>query len=533
MHGLAGIVVAMSLVFAPTPPTRTINWASPMQGVAFRYGPFPQCMSGGWGSGKTFCGCLKGIWLSTEYPKNRGAIIRAVGKELRETTMATFYKVCPPSLYDRRRGGRRNDQNGYLKFADSGSEILFLHLEDPETQGIIRGLEINWFLIDQAEEDPEHMEENFDLLCGRLGRWDVAEVPQRAIDAERAKGGEWPFVHPESGKPVPPPYPMLACNPDIELHWIYRRFHPESHEHQTIYKPQGYRMFDMPSEENKFLGETNLRFLLSKDPAFIRRNVKGIWGLAEGSIHVVDKRSIIDGTPAILEYVQHTCLLYRTMDHGDSAPTCVLWWAVDRNGNLICYREYYLPNAIVSRHRQNVAELSVHERYETDQADPTIFYQFPQKKGGRWSTADEWADVLEQPRDTAIFWQPADNNELGTRNRINEYLQVDPDRVNPFTGEKGAPRVFFIKVTDAYPQGCYHVLRETRSQRRVKIGTDLGRPVFSDERDPTIADHAYDPFRYFVASRPAPPSPEAATSDGTFGAAQRTLALYRRRMGQR
>src|SRR5690348_10781507 len=105
--------------------THQLRWASPTQGAAFRYGPHPQCYSGGWGAGKTWLGCLKGLWLSTTYLRNRGAIFRHVGKELRDTTMATFYRICPPHLYARERGGRRNDQNGYLKLADVESEILF------------------------------------------------------------------------------------------------------------------------------------------------------------------------------------------------------------------------------------------------------------------------------------------------------------------------------------------------------------------------------------------------------------------------
>jgi hypothetical protein len=179
----------------------------------------------------------------------------------------------------------------------------------------------------------------------------------------------------------------------------------------------------------------------------------------------------------------------------------------------------------------NISGLSEGERYELNLPDPSIFHQMPTKQGGRFTVADEYAEVQTQPRATAIFWTPADNNELGTRNRINEYLRVDPDRVHPFTHERGAPRVYFLKRSDQYPQGCYHVLRETRAQRRVKIGTDLGRAIFSDERDPGKADHAYDPFRYFLASRPPVPSPAQAVADGTFSGAR--LARLKQLRGQR
>jgi hypothetical protein len=31
--------------------------------------------------------------------------------------------------------------------------------------------------------------------------------------------------------------------------------------------------------------------------------------------------------------------------------------------------------------------------------------------------------------------------------------------------------------SDSYPNGVPHILRETRAQCRVKVGTDAGRPV--------------------------------------------------------
>jgi hypothetical protein len=79
-------------------------------------------------------------------------------------------------------------------------------------------LEINWFLGDQAEEDPEHMEDIFDLLLGRLGRWDPAEVPPELLAyEERRTGRSWAYRHPTTAKPIPPPYAMLASNPGWHL----------------------------------------------------------------------------------------------------------------------------------------------------------------------------------------------------------------------------------------------------------------------------------------------------------------------------
>lgn len=558
MNVLTGLLMAFlsASVANVVHETQVIDWASATQGEAFRYGPFPQVASGGWGASKTYGYCLKALWLSDTFPKNRGAIIRRVGKELRATTMATFYKICRGSAYDPRRGGRRNDIEGYLKLAQSQSEILFLHLEDPDTEGIIKGLEINWFLWDQAEEDPERSEALFDLLLGRLGRWDQTEVPQWLLDQEAAAGRDWAFRHPTTGQPQPPTYPMLTCNPDIEEHWIYRRFHPESADHRQPLVPEldratgqpsgkllsyadlGYRMFFFVSDDNKFLPAANRQYLYAHDDAFIRRNVKGIWGLPEGAIHTIDARSLVPGTRELLAFLRRTCRLYRLLDHGDTAATCCLWMAVDKAGNAWWYREYYLPNALISTHRRHIADLSEQETYEWDRADPSIFDKVRSRVGEvdvtkRYSVADEYKDSSLGQTAPPIYWKPADNNELATRNRINEYLRVDPERIHPVTLTKGAPRVYFVTATDGYPQGCVHVLRQIRAQRRVKIGTELGKPLFSDERDPNITDHAYDPFRYGMASRPPvpiDPSPDAHA--GTFFGAQRLAKEKQRGRGR-
>lgn len=540
------LLILMALV-APA-QTQVVDWASPTQKAVFQYGPFPQCASGGFGSSKTYAYCLKALWLSDVFPKNRGVIFRSVAKDLRSTTMATFEKLCPSSAYA---NGQWNRLEGRLRL-NNGSEVLWLGLDNPDLEQVLKGLEINWFFGDQAEDVDEQV---FDTLLSRLGRWDQTEVPQAIIDLEEQRTGRpWRWRNPVSGKALPPQYAMLACNPDTELHWIYRRFHPESSEHDekkivdvdlatgeptgqiVSYRDIGYKLFHMPSTDNKFLTAQNKANLLSQDEAFVRRYVRGEWGLPEGAIHVVDPPSLItftsgEAAQAFIEHLRQTCTLHRTLDHGDSAPTCCVWWAVDRDGNVFGFREYYLPNALISTHRQNITALSEGERYDFNLADPSIFNKISQKHGGRWSVADEYTDTREHPEATALWWQPADNNEMGTRNRVNEYLKVDSNRIHPVTKDRGAPRLFFVMRSEAYPNGCSHTVRETRAQRRVKVGTDMGRPVFSDERDPNIPDHGYDNVRYFIASRApiARPRPQQAAVN-TFEGQSRLLREHARKM---
>jgi hypothetical protein len=480
--------------------------------------------------------------ISDMFPGNRGLIARKISKELVATTMKTFYKLCPPQAYDK---GRRSDSDNYLRL-NNGSEILFMHMDSEDTESIIRGLEINWFLLDQAEELDEGI---FDLLMARLGRWDQAVVPESVIE----EGGgleEWPYK--VRGRVVVPNFAMMTCNPDHELHWIYRRFHPESSEHwertvpvineegvetgeRTSYREMGYRMVQMSSRENKFLSPYNLQIMLSKDKAFVDRFVDGVWGMSEGAIHEMDPLSIIPGDAYTLEHLLRTCRLGITLDHGDSSPTVAVFWATDRDGNEIALGEYYQPAKLISYHRKAITELKqgvFRGDYAELLADPSIFYKTAQRNGGRWSVSDEYSDCVNLSRENAIFWQAADNNELGTRNRIGEYLRVDPDRVHPFYKDKGSPRLFFLKKGDNYPHGCNHILTETRSQRRKKIGTELGRAVFSDDRDTTIPDHAYDCLRYRIASRPPLAAlPNVKMNPNSFAAVRMEARDFTRRRG--
>ena len=540
---------------------KPVDWASDKQEDAFYYGPYPLCCSGGFGSAKTFSLCLKALYVSALFPNNRGLIARKVWDELKKTTMSTFFKtdLCDSSYYDE---GRRSDTEKSLKL-NNGSEILWMHMDDPETENVIRGIEINWFILDQAEEISEEI---FDLLMTRLGRWDKAEVPEHYLESQ---GGieKWPWVHPNNNKALVPTYPMIACNPDTELHWIYRRFHPESDEFSkrsipvldrvgkqitrkgvplmTSYKRLGYHMIQMASYDNKHLPDQNLALMMQKDETFRRRFVHGHWGIPEGQIHTVDNKSILrcehDNNPGVpvafddlLSYFHQFCSLYRVMDHGDASPTCCLWFAVDGEGNLFCYREYYEPNLLVSQHRAAITFLSEGESYKADLADPAIFYKTQQKHGGRWSVADEYSDWRNSglPRDTAINWQPADNNEMGTRNRISEALKLDSGRVHPITKEKGSPSLFFVMKSGIHPNGCEYTLRETRMARRKKVGSKEGKALFGDERDPKISDHAYDPVRYMVASRaPASKPMPSGPPPNSWAAVNDDLQRFQRRKG--
>lgn len=118
---------------------------------------------GAMGGGKSWWLCAEAITNAIIYAGNRMVIVRETLAILRKTTMVTFAKVCPPSLLI---GGKITNYEARFK---NGSVIIFMGIDigrDPTLQNL-KGLEIGWGGIDEANETPQAV---FDVMKSRL-RW--------------------------------------------------------------------------------------------------------------------------------------------------------------------------------------------------------------------------------------------------------------------------------------------------------------------------------------------------------------------------
>ena len=470
-------------------------------------------MLGGFNAAKTWGGIIKLLILLDTFANSRAAVVRATYKHLRKTTMETFYSICPPEAYSR---GRRSDQDGICQL-NNGSLIHFIGLDKPESVDILAGLEINFGFVDQAEQVIEKV---WDTLDARVGRWAQAKIPQRVLD-EYPEG--WPWTN-DAGDMVPPPFLFATANPpESEDHWLFVRFAEESEERDR-WAREGYHFMLMPSYSNRFASKANLARLRSKDPEFVRRYYEGLWSNPEGTIFDISPLSLLDPHPDLVKRITNNMNLHRSMDHGDSSPTCVAWEGIDHDGNIFVYREHYAGGLLVSEHRDIVWAMSKNDvptnspylvpRYKSNIADPSIFSLSRGRTATAapsWSVADEWTDTRSMLKETKVYWTPAPipkvegiSYELATRARMKEYLRVDPNHRHPITGQLGAPRLYFLRKTADYPNGCYYIIKEIRGQRRVKIGERDGRSIYSDERDDTVPDHGYDTIKYHLITRPSP-----------------------------
>lgn len=453
----------------------------------------------GYNSGKTWTLCQKFIFLLLTFPGYRAAFFRSNATDLKRTTKQTFLKVCPPELIAQNIEGPVPET-----ILINGSRIYWLWIDHTNVDSI-KSLEINGALYDQAEKLIESV---FDAIDARVGRWEDVTIPPELIN----------FVprNEFTGKPEPPAYFGLLLNPpdEGEVHFCYSTLEPKGDssivKKETLWmQKENSRVafFESSALCNKAINKENLATLMARDQEFIDRFVHGKRGFGEGAIHNVRQESIISPSDPnfdkLIERIKRKAALVRTFDYGATSPSCMIWWAA-LDGIHIGFREYYMPDKVISFHRREIALLSGNEYYIGNYADPSIFARDQEKKGGRYSLADNYSDedvYSLKPGDAPpILFTPADNNEFATRDRINELLIPSQRNIHPLTGLSPAPAIYFIQQdSELYPHGCFHLIRQTRAQKKMLLDTINGKSIYSDERDDTIEDHAYDNLRYYVS----------------------------------
>ncbi len=171
---------------------------------------------GAMGGGKSYAVSGEGLDLSMKYPGNRGVFIRKTLKRLKQTTLMTFLRVCPPELI---KSFNRTDM--VIKLIN-GSTIEFIEADvtkDPELNKL-KGLEVGWACIEEADEVDEKA---FRIIATRTGRW-VLPNGQR-----------------------PPKRIMLTCNPEDS--WVKKRFYDQKLKNHAFiqalptdnpHRPPGY-----------------------------------------------------------------------------------------------------------------------------------------------------------------------------------------------------------------------------------------------------------------------------------------------------
>lgn len=414
---------------------------------------------GGVGSGKSLILCvnmmMQGILHGGEY-----VIARQFMPELRRTTLKTFLEVLPKELLVEFRVA---DAEVHIKSVHGTAVYYFVGLDDPDK---LRSLNLSGFGIDEASQVSF---EAFELLQGRL----------------RNKKGL------RKG--------LIVGNP-AGHDWVYQTFVKQDKFSDPAVKKQ-YRIIVAPSTENTHLPSDYVKSMLgSWSPERIQREVMGSFDAFEGQVYNEFRRDVHVVKPFAIpdNWVRGV-----GADHGYRNPACWLWCAVDGDGNIYIYREFYerewdideicngkkdpksgrrIPNnpGVISLNNKDKLEgiwidpATKAHRGSVDSSGSTIKSEF-----------DQYTEFLP------LGWDlyPANNGVQVGIDRVKQFLKID--------AKTNKPRLFIFDT-------CVNVINEMVTYRYAALAPNASTKSNEKEVPVKKNDHAMDALKYFILSRPDP-----------------------------
>lgn len=437
-------ITDIDLLYGPLGPTQRQQ--------EFRDSPAKYKLYGGaMGGGKSWALSAEALRLALGFNGNKIFLCRHEATAFRLTTLQTLLKLIAQieELMGKKILSSHKKTEKTLNFVN-GSCIIYGALGEVSDFERIKSLEIGAFGIDEASET---VEANYLMLKSRL-RW---RLPDGSC----------------------PPYRgLLVSNP--EPGWVKdtfvtpQRMNCEMDEHKFIQA--------LPTD-NPYLPDGYIDDLRKTNPpAWVDKYVKGSWEAMEGQIwpmfdyntHVITPFTIPSNWKRI-----------RAIDHGQTHPTCCLWMAIDNDGNIFVYKEYYSPG-VVSEHCKMIKRMSAGEEYSVSYLDPSCWGKTREKEGKLWSINDEY-------KEQGIRCRQANNEVDAGLNRVGEFMLTDENRIHPITGKKGSPALFIFN-------NCKNLLIEIPDY----IWKPQKREEQSKEAPKKAKDHACDALRYGIMSRPRP-----------------------------
>lgn len=316
---------------------------------------------GGFGAGKTEPLCWRAIVLALRHPKSLGLLGRNTYPELRDSTMRSFFEVCPPELIK-----DFNKQENKVTFQND-AQMLFRAFDDPRK---VLSMNLGWFGIDQIEEISEEM---YLQLFGRL----------------RDKSCRLAFG---VGNPEP--------------NWCLKRFKNMDGKDVDLF------FQDVTTFDNPHLPPDYAQNLIKNYPDFwIKRYVYGDWNTFEGQIF----SEFVEAKNVIFPFeIPKTWQKEFVIDYGYRNPLACLKFAIDYDDNYYVVDEHYEREKVISWHADRIKELG----YSKDIScliDPSCKAKTRVKNDVQVSIIDEFMEF-------GIYPIPASNDRAGIL-RVNELFK--------------------------------------------------------------------------------------------------------------
>lgn len=322
---------------------------------------FQAGLFGGFANGKTESLCWRALLLALKHPKALGLIGRATYPELRDSTMRSFFDICPPELIK-----EFHRQENKITLVN-GAEIIFRAFDDPRK---ILSMNLGWIGVDQLEEISEEM---YLQMLGRL----------------RDKECRYFFG---VGNPEP--------------NWVKTRFKENKSQDPDIVLVEATTM------ENPHLPADYISNLIKNYPDFwVKRYVYGDWNTFEGQIFTefMENRDVIDPFE-----VPKTWRRDWLIDYGYRNPLACIKIVTDFDDNYYVIDEHYEREQIISYHAKKIKDMGYTDK-EYALIDPSCKAKTRVKNERQVSIIDEFMDE-------GIVCLPANNDIAGTL-RVNQWFK--------------------------------------------------------------------------------------------------------------
>ncbi len=319
---------------------------------------------------------------------------------------------------------------------------------------------------------------------------------------------------------------LSATNPgNIGNNWVKERFQPGDRDGKTHYdKKTGLSRIFIPAthEDNPTLFENDPEYVarLEALPELERkRQLLGIWDAFEGQVFTELLQSI-QGYEDFL--IPSEWERFCVFDWGFARPFSVGWYAVDYDGIIFRYREWYgskreheqeserwdqglklqaweVAKGILERERE------AGENIKRRIADSSIWGKHPEfrKKEARGPTIEE--DFANE----GVYFQKADRDRIAGKQQVHKRLKPELE-IDEETGE-----VISQKAMLMIANSCNSFWRTMPL-----LHEDKKNP---DDIDTDQEDHIYDELRYMCMARPMRPKRVHAVNPNSFQAERARL----------
>jgi len=386
-------------------------------------------------TGKSYSGLWKMHLAALKYPGMHGLLLRKTLVSLKASTLVTFRERVLGPNSPVKFWTARGDESAHYAYPN-GSKI---YVGGMDKAAKIMSTEYDLVLWDEATD-------------GAVEEWEALQT--------RLRYGVMPYQQ-----------AIAACNPNAPTHWINQR------ANQGLMTRILSRHEDNPTVTADYLA------MLQRLTGVRRaRLYEGKWQAAEGAVYedswdanrnVIDRFTIPNDWPRFL-----------SVDFGYNHPFVCLWWAMDHDGRLYCYREIYRTNRIVEDHARIIKEVS---RWGKQGGDP-----YP-----RAIICDHDAE------DRATLERHLQLMTLPAKKSVSDGLQAVAARLRP-AGD-GKARLFYFR--DTLPPGEVDpILRDRRlpactiEEYDSYVWRKKSDGSYDEEPNKDL-DHGMDASRYMVSDR--------------------------------